>query len=124
MSLFTDHYAHCTAAEAKKEYFLTTKDLVGVPYESDSLGFGMGRPVKWYSFDNLEAVAIAKHGAAGLAKKRAAREKRQQTQKLKETAAQQAKEAQAKTARLLAREQARADKLMGQLGSPVVEILK
>ncbi|CAB9509309.1 expressed unknown protein [Seminavis robusta] len=89
---YFDHYSHHTASEAKKEYFLTTKDLAHVPYKSESFGFGTGRPTRWYKFDDLEAVALAKHGAAGLAKKRAARKKRQFNQQQKELAAQKAKE--------------------------------
>ena len=88
-----DCYDHCTSGEAKTLYFLDTKDLANLPYESESLGFGCGRPTKWYKLDILEQVAVAKHGAAGLAKKRDQRKKRQENQRQKELAARQAREA-------------------------------
>ena len=90
---FIDVYSSMTAAEAKKAYFLTTKDLLDVPYQSESYGFGCGRPTKWYRVHHLEAAATAKHGAAVLAKKRAQRKKRQETLLQKEQAAQKAAQA-------------------------------
>jgi len=87
MADYIDIYSACTAAEAKKIYFLTTQDLQCLPYQSESMGFGTGRPTKWYQCNDLEVAAQAKHGAAGLAKKRAARQKREENQRQKEQAA-------------------------------------
>ena len=71
---------------------MTTQDLLHVPYNSESYGFGTGRPIKWYSLKALEDAALAKHGAAGLAKKRAAREKRRLNQQRKIEQAKRSKE--------------------------------
>ena len=90
MADYFDCYEHLPSTEAKKEYFLDTKDLANLPYESEPGGFGCGRATKWFKMDLLERVAEAKHGAAGLAKKRAQRKKRQDNQRKKELAAQQA----------------------------------
>ena len=87
-----DVYASLPAAEAKKEYFLITNDLLGVPYKWDTVGFGMGRPTKWFQYSALEAVALKKHGAEGLQKKRAQRAKRQEAQHQKALAAAKAEE--------------------------------
>jgi hypothetical protein len=87
-----DVYECSPAAEAKKEYFLTTNDLLGVPYKSDSMGFGTGRPTKWYKCSALEAAALKKHGTEGLAKKRAQRAKREEKQLQKALAAVKAEE--------------------------------
>lgn len=87
MAAFFDCYEHLPSTEAKKEYFLDTKDLAHLPYESEYGGFGCGRATKWFKMDLLERVAEAKHGAAGLAKKRAQRKKRQEKQRQKELAA-------------------------------------
>jgi hypothetical protein len=87
-----DVYECTTAAEGKKECFLTTNDLLGVPHKSDSMGFGTGRPTKWYKFSTLEAAALKKHGTEGLAKKRAQRAKREEKQHQKALAAAKAEE--------------------------------
>jgi hypothetical protein len=76
----------------KKEYFLTTNDLLGIPYKSESMGFGTGRPTKWYKCSTLEAAALRKHGTEGLAKKRAQRAKREEKQHQKALAAAKAEE--------------------------------
>lgn len=88
-----DEYDHCPSAEAKKLYFLDTKDLIRLPYESEYAGFGCGRPTKWFQLEILERAATAKHGAAGLAKKRDQRKKREEKQLQKELVARTAREA-------------------------------
>jgi hypothetical protein len=62
--------------EAKKEFFLTAKDLRQVPRETFYLGFGTGRASYSFNTKDLEEAAIAKYGAEGFTKKIAAREKR------------------------------------------------
>lgn len=88
-----DTYNHITSADAKKEYFLDTKDLAQLPYESEYNGFGRGPPTKWYKMDLLELKATNKHGAAGLAKKRDQRRRRQEKQHQKELKAAEAQQA-------------------------------
>ena len=51
-----------SSAEAKKHFFLTPTDLRSIPYESESFGFGCGPPTKWYNYQDVRVVAIAKHG--------------------------------------------------------------
>lgn len=82
----------CPTAEAKKEYFLDTKDLLGIPHMSEYLGFGTGRATKWYKCSDLEAAARRKFGAEELAKKRARRAKREENQRRKALAAEKAEE--------------------------------
>jgi hypothetical protein len=79
-----------SAAEAKKQYFLTPADLACLPHESFG-GFGCGNS-KIYSEHSLEGAALRKHGVAGLAAKREKREKREENKRKREAEAEQAAE--------------------------------
>ena len=73
-----------SAAEARKEYWLTTDDLIELPFESFSFGFATGRPLHFYDRGDLEQVAVRKHGADVLESKRQKRVKRQANKLKKE----------------------------------------
>ena len=62
-----------TAATAKATFFLTAMDLSTLPFQKAG-GWGCGNG-KLFSVADVQALALAKHGVDGLAKKRAAREK-------------------------------------------------
>jgi hypothetical protein len=72
-----------SATDAKKEYFLDSKDLLRVPFESEYPGFGNGRATKWFKSEDLEYVALCKHGSEELAQKPKNRVKRAENLRMK-----------------------------------------
>lgn len=77
--------AEYRATDAKKEFFLSTGDLALLPCFRPG-GWGAGH-TRFYAASDLEAFALRKFGAAGLAKKRAARVKREERKLEKEATA-------------------------------------
>lgn len=66
-----------TAAEAKKDYFLTTEDLSDLSYRIPPWHrFGMGRPSKYFNPKDLKMKAEAKYSVEGFKEKIASREER------------------------------------------------
>ncbi|CAH3156879.1 unnamed protein product [Porites lobata] len=92
-----------TAAEAKKDYFLTTEDLSDLSYRIPPWHrFGMGRPSKYFDPKDLERKAEAKYGVEGFKAKVASREERNKKRKLKEESREnEAKNYEAKKSKLV-----------------------
>ena len=92
-----------TAAEAKKDYFLTTEDLSDLSYRIPPWHrFGMGRPSKYFDPKDLERKAEAKYGVEGFKAKVSSREERNKKRKLKEESREnEAKNYEAKKSKLV-----------------------
>jgi len=92
-----DPYDMVSSAEAKKEYFLTARDLATLFYEPVGGGFlpgliSTGPPTKWYAHSHLVNLSLRKHGTAGVVKKLEARNKREEKKRMKEEQAEQARQ--------------------------------
>lgn len=77
--------------DAKKDYFLTTDDLAGLPCYKFGGGIGCGPPMKCYKHDDLVAESLSLHGRAGVTKKLEARHKREMNKRRKEEKAEEAR---------------------------------
>ena len=76
-----------SSSSAKKDYFLTTQDLLPLDYASLGGGIGIGRPSKFYREADVLEAAIKKHGPEGYKKKCEARKRRETKKRAKEAAA-------------------------------------
>ena len=70
------------AADAKREFFLTPADLATLPAGRFAM-FGCGNS-KIYRREDLESLALRKHGQEGLQKKRLARQQREANKRSRE----------------------------------------
>lgn len=71
-------------SEAKKEYGLSDKDMINIVYDIKKLGFG--RKCNLYLIDDVEKVAIEKHGSKNNYKENSKKKKilKEEKQKIKE----------------------------------------
>ena len=76
--------------DAKKEYFLESKDFDRIPCFVQKGFFGCGGSTYWFRKDDLEKAALQKHGEDVLKKKRESREKRNEKKRQRSEEARQA----------------------------------
>lgn len=87
---FYDRTDLMRTTDAKKEYFLDSKDFDSIPCIREKGFFGCGGSTFWFRKDDLEKAALSKHGEDVLKKKREARAKRNESKRRRSEEARQA----------------------------------